>query len=111
MLSLVFKNADALAIRAALEGRWADAAAAFDASADVGGLGVGTRAHRRDDIVAWLGEAGFDVEDWYGIRVVSDHLTDASKDQLAEVLPVEIEASRRDPYRALGRLIHVIARR
>lgn len=43
LLSLVFKNADALAMRPALEGRWADALAAFDAAEDVGGLGVPTR--------------------------------------------------------------------
>jgi hypothetical protein len=53
---------------------------------------------------------GFEVEDWYGIRVVSDHLIGVGADQLDAVLPVEVAASRRDPYRALGRLIHVVAR-
>ena len=110
VLSLVFKNADALAMRPALEGRWADAVAAFDRQEDVGGLGVPTRAHRLADVETWVRDAGFEVEDWYGIRVATDHLTGASSDHLDDVLPVEIEASRRDPYRALGRLIHLVAR-
>lgn len=56
-------------------------------------------------------DAGFELEDWYGIRVMSDHLTAVAGDQLDEVLPAEIEASHRDPYRALGRLIHLVARK
>lgn len=111
MLSLVFKNADALAMRPALEGRWTDAADAFDRNRDVGGLGVPTGAHRRTDVETWLRAAGFEAGDWYGIRVVTDHLTGHGSERLDEVLPVEIEASRRDPYRALGRLIHLLAHR
>lgn len=111
LLSLVFKNGDALAMRPALEGRWTDAATAFDATADVGGLGVTTRAHRRSEVEPWLSAAGFECFAWYGIRVMSDHLGEAPADQVAYVLPVEIEAARRDPYRALGRLIHLVASR
>lgn len=110
-LSLVFKNADALAMRPALEKRWTDAAAAFDATEDVGGMGEPTRAHRRGDVEVWLRDAGFDPNDWYGIRIVTDHLADRPVTELSAVLPVETEASHRDPYRALGRLIHVLATR
>lgn len=111
LLSLVFKNADALAMRPALEGRWTGALAAFDATDDVGGLGVPTRAHALSDVTALLEDAGFDVVTWFGIRVFSDHLLDVPVDDLAAVLPAEAEASRRDPYRGLGRLIHVVATR
>jgi S-adenosylmethionine-dependent methyltransferase len=108
LLSLVYKNSDALAMRPALEGRWSDAARAFDAVSDVGGLGVETRSHRRSDVAAWTAGAGFALREWYGIRVMSDHLREAPAELLEAVLPVEAHASRRDPYRALGRLIHAV---
>jgi S-adenosylmethionine-dependent methyltransferase len=111
LLSLVFKNADALAMRPALEGRWSQAMPAFEATEDVGGLSVSTRAHRRSELEPELSAAGFECLAWYGIRVMSDHLADAPTVRLDEVLPVESEAARRDPYRALGRLIHLVAAR
>ena len=110
LLSVLFKNADALPFRAALEQRWEDALDAFDADRDVGGLGVTTRADRLADVVGALEERGAEIERWYGIRIFSDHLHDASIEDLPRMLPVESTAGGRDPYRALGRLIHVIAR-
>ena len=110
LLSIVFKNADALPVRAALEQRWEEALATFDADRDVGGLGVTTRADRLADVVRDLEERGATIERWYGIRIFTDHLHDAPIEDLARVLPVEATAGGRDPYRALGRLIHVLAR-
>jgi S-adenosylmethionine-dependent methyltransferase len=110
LLSLLFKNADALAMRAALEQRWQDAMKSFEATEDVGGLGVATSAHRLADVEDWLLAAGSTVEAWYGVRIFSDHLNDAPIEQLDQVLPVEAAGAARDPYRALGRLLHVIAR-
>ena len=40
VISLLAKNAAALAMRPALQGRWAEAVEAFGADRDVGGLGV-----------------------------------------------------------------------
>lgn len=111
LVSIVFKNADALAMRPALEGRWADAARAFGATADIGGLGATTRAHRRIDVDAWCEAAGCVPRAWFGIRVMTDHLHDAPLASLDEVLPVESRAARTDPYRAMGRLIHTMYRR
>jgi S-adenosylmethionine-dependent methyltransferase len=44
IVSLIAKNGEALAMRGALERRYADALALFDASADLGRVGVVTRA-------------------------------------------------------------------
>lgn len=110
LLSLLFKNADALPLRAALEERWKVTLAAFDADHDRGGLGVETRADRPADIIALLGERGATVEGWYGIRIFSDHLHDWPVEDLIRFLPLEEAASGRDPYRVLGRLVHVVAR-
>lgn len=45
-----------------------------------------------------MAAGGFESVAWYGIRVMSDHLLDAPGAELADLLPVEIEAARRDPY-------------
>lgn len=108
VLSIVFKNAESLAMRPALEGRWADAVQGFEATADIGGLGATTRAHTRDDVNRWCEAGGWLLRSWFGIRVMSDHLHDVPVTALDEVLPVESRAARRDPYRAVGRLIHAI---
>lgn len=111
VLSIVFKNAEALAMRPALEGRWADAARAFDATADIGGLGVTTRAHTCADVDGWCATAGCVPRAWFGIRVMTDHLHDAPLALLSEVLPIEARAARTDPYRAVGRLVHALYER
>lgn len=110
LVSIVVKNRDALAMRPALEGRWEDALNAFDAPGDAGGLGVVNRAHTRIEVEDALTAAGADVVAWYGIRVMSDAMTSDPDVDLDLVLPVEREAGRRDPYRGVARLLHLVAR-
>lgn len=112
IISIITKNAEALAMRAALEGRFADALAAFGADADIGGMGVRNQAHTVGTVERWLDEAGCDPIAWYGIRVFTDHLGDEPPGEvMADLLAAEEEAGRRDPYRRVARLIHVVARR
>jgi hypothetical protein len=99
-------------MRAALEGRFADAVAAFEAHADRGGLGVETRAHSFDSLVRDLAAEGVEIVAWYGIRVFTDHLGQAPPGpDLDRVLEAEELAGRRDPYRRVARLLHLIGRR
>lgn len=111
LVSLVVKNRDALAMRPALEGRWVDVPAAVDADGDAGGLGVRNTAHRLGEVVDTLRRHGCHLEAWYGVRVVSDGLHDDADADAATVLDAERALTGRDPYRALGRLLHVVARR
>jgi SAM-dependent methyltransferase len=113
MVSLVAKNARALAVRPALEGRWAEARHAFDARHQVNGLGLDTRADTLEDLTALLTGHGIERIAWYGVRLFTDGWTapDAAGDAADEVLAVEYEASRRDPYRMLSRLFHLVGRR
>lgn len=111
VVSVVVKNRDALAMRPALEGRWAQVPAAFDAEGDAGGLGVRNRAHTLAATTAALAEAGCQRVAWYGVRVFSDALSADAEVDLDAVLAAERIAATRDPYRALGRLLHVVARR
>ncbi|MDQ3870864.1 MAG: methyltransferase domain-containing protein [Chloroflexota bacterium] len=112
VVSLLAKNRDALAMRAALEGRWQEALAAFGADYDVGGLGVPTRGDTLTRLWSLMRAAGIEPVAWYGVRVFTDHAGDRFPGADAdEILSVEWEAGRRDPYRAVARLIHVIGTR
>jgi SAM-dependent methyltransferase len=116
IVSLVAKNARSLATRPALEGRWADALAAFDTDRQVNGLGVDTRADTIEELSALLSDAGVTPVAWYGVRLFTDGWA-SSYDQadpggtvnaVDALLAVELEASRRDPYRQLSRLFHLV---
>jgi S-adenosylmethionine-dependent methyltransferase len=112
VISVVAKNAAALALRPALQGRFRDALGAFEADRDVGGLGVVTRGDTVAGIARMLGADGVDVVAWYGVRVLSDHrIGEPPGSDVDDVLEAEWEAGRRDPYRAVARLIHVIGRK
>lgn len=112
IVSILTKNARALAMRPGLEGRYEDALIAFDADRDRGRLGVTNRAHTVPDLSAMLEKHGVEPEQWYGVRVFTDHLDDRRPGpDLAEVLEAEWEAGRRDPYRGVARLVHLIGRR
>ncbi|MGI9048103.1 MAG: methyltransferase [Rubrobacteraceae bacterium] len=111
-ISILTKNADSLAMRPALEGRYRDALSAFDSDRDTGRLGVETRSHTVSGVSKMLEEQGIEVVRWYGVRVFTDHLGDlAPGPGLREILEAEWEAGRRDPYRGVARLVHVLGRK
>jgi S-adenosylmethionine-dependent methyltransferase len=111
-VSVLAKNASALALRPALEGRYEDARAAFEADRDLGRLGVVTRGDTVEGLAALFEGNGIEVVQWYGVRVFTDHLGDRLPDaNLPDVLELEWEAGRREPYRSIARLIHVVGRK
>jgi len=113
VVSIVAKNARALATRPALRGDWPAALAAFNATGDRNGLGIVTRADTIEDLGARLEHRGVDRVAWYGVRYFTDGWTPdrPAIDDEAGALAVELEASRRDPYRAASRLFHLVGRR
>jgi S-adenosylmethionine-dependent methyltransferase len=112
IVSVLTKNAAALAARPALEGRYGDALSMLGADRDRGRLGVMTRGDTVGGLSEAFAVAGLTVEQWYGVRVFTDHLGDSTPDEdLPEILELEWEAGKRDPYRSVGRLIHVVGRK
>ena len=118
IVSIMAGNADASAVRPAMERRWADALAAFDAREEVGVLGVPTRADTVDELSDLMRSRGVEPLDWYGVWHFVDWLdlsgaaVDASdSEQLAAAAAVELEAGRRDPYRQLSRIFHLVGRK
>lgn len=124
LVSVVARNADALAWRPSMRHEWTAALNLLDeqehASAEerdafyINEIGVRARADRLDELVATFERERLRVEQWYGIRVASDDVavdTPAPPpDELARIVEVEDRLGRTDPYRRLGTLVHVIAR-
>jgi hypothetical protein len=118
VVSIMTGNAHASAVRPALERRWSDALAAFDSRHEVGVLGLPGRADTVEEVGGLLRRRGVEPERWYGVWLFVDWLefsgveldaTDA--DQVAATAAVELEASRRDPYRQLSRVFHLVGRK
>ena len=118
IVSIMTGNANAAAVRPALERRWSDALAAFDARTEVGVLGLQGRADTVDEIGTLLRAEGVEPVRWYGVWLFVDwlefggaELDPTDTEQVAATAEVELEASRRDPYRQLSRVFHLVARK
>jgi SAM-dependent methyltransferase len=113
VLSIVAKNVQVMAMRPGHEGDWAGALAAFDHDRQINGLGVDTRGDDVDALSELIRGHGVEPVDWYGVRLFTDGWTPdrPAGDPEDLVLQVELEASRRDPYRQLSRLFHLVGRR
>ena len=109
-ISLLVRNGLATAMRDGLRGDWAAAAAAFDRKDYVNRLGLPAHAHAPADIDAVLGPLGWRRRKWFGVRVFTDHVDQpgpAAAD-LADLLVAERKAGRRDPYRSVAALLHLV---
>ena len=118
IVSIMTGNANATAVRPALERRWDDALASFDARTEIGVLGVPGRTDTVDEISELIRSHGVEPQRWYGVWLFVDWLEfggaelDATDEkQLAATAAVELEASRRDPYRQLSRVFHLVGRK
>ena len=118
VVSIMTGNAKAMAVRPALERRWDDALAAFDARTEIGVLGVPGRADTVEELSELIQSQGVEPLRWYGVWLFVDWLEfsgveldpDDAK-QVAATAAVELEASRRDPYRQLSRVFHLVGRK
>jgi S-adenosylmethionine-dependent methyltransferase len=117
IVSIMTANANAMAVRPALERRWDDALQAFDATREIGVLGVPGRADTVDELSALLRSRGVAPLQWYGVWLFADwlefsgaELNPSDTDQVAAMAAVELEASRRDPYRGVSRVFHLLGR-
>lgn len=111
LLSLVVRNADALALRPGLSGDWEGALAAFDSPAYTNRIGLRARADRLETLTATLAGIGAPLHAWYGVRVFTDQAPDdcppPPAEELERVLAAEDRAGRTDPYRRVAALLHL----
>ena len=109
-LSLLVRNGLAPAMRAGLLGRWAEAARAFDSRDYVNRLGLAAHAHAPQDVDRVLAPLGWRRAAWFGVRVFTDQRDEPAPPaaELAGLLAAEREAGRRDPYRSVAALLHLV---
>lgn len=94
LVSIMALNAHTLALRPALEGRWDDALAAFDASEEVGVLGTQTRADTVEGLSELMRPAEVDAVTWYGVWLFVDWLDlPLESTDVQAVAAVELQAS------------------
>jgi S-adenosylmethionine-dependent methyltransferase len=118
VVSIMTGNAKTGAVRPALERRWADALASFDARTEIGVLGVQGRADTVEELSELMRGRGVQPVRWYGVWLFVDwlefggaELDPGDAQQVAATAAVELEASRRDPYRQLSRVFHLVGRK
>ncbi len=112
LVSVLALNRRTLAVRPALERRWADALAASDAAGEPGGLGRPTRADTVEGLSDLLRRSGVEPVAWYGVWLFTDWLDlPVEGTDLDAVTAVELEAADREPYRRLSRVFHLVGRR
>jgi SAM-dependent methyltransferase len=118
IVSIMTGNAKAMAVQPALERRWDDALASFDARTGIGVLGLPGRADTVEELSELVRARGVEPLRWYGVWLFVDwlefsgaELDPTDSKQVAATAAVELEASRRDPYRQLSRVFHLVGRK
>ena len=118
IVSVMTGNANAAVVRPAMERRWDDAMASFDARTEIGVLGVPGRADTVEELSELMRSRGVEPLRWYGVWLFVDWLEFSGADldpsdskEVAATAAVELEASQRDPYRQLSRVFHLVGRK
>ncbi|MEE1755151.1 class I SAM-dependent methyltransferase [Streptomyces sp. SP18CS02] len=111
LLSLLVRNADALALRPGLAGDWSDTLASFESDTYVSRLGHTVRADRLEDLTATLAGIAAPLQAWYGVRLFTDGVPAEeglpAAEELERLLAAEDRAGRTEPYRRVAALLHL----
>jgi SAM-dependent methyltransferase len=111
LLSLLVRNADALAMRPGLAWDWPAALTAFDTVTYTNRLGLTVRADHLDTLTATLAGIAAPLHAWYGVRVFTDGAPDGAEppawEDLERLLDAEDRAGRTEPYRRVAALLHM----
>ncbi|MER7665723.1 methyltransferase domain-containing protein [Streptomyces sp. NPDC096193] len=111
LLSLLVRNADALAMRPGLAGDFPAALAAFGSDTYTNRLGLPGRADRLDALTATLAGIAAPLHAWYGVRVFTDGADNDAElpaaEDLERLLAAEDRAGRTEPYKRVAALLHL----
>jgi SAM-dependent methyltransferase len=111
LLSSLEKNRPGLPLRPARAWDFDEALRVLTDPVAAGRLGIPNRALTLGELRAALLRAGWVATDAAGIRVFSDGVLEALPEERHQVLlELDRRAGRRDPWRRVARLLHVLAR-
>lgn len=112
LVSVLSVNADAIAMRDGLQGRWRDAIASLRSGCEAGQAYLPSAEPSLGEVAAQLDTLGTTTLAWYGVGIFTDHLTQALVvDEPWDVVEAEWLAGQRDPYRGVARCYHLLAGR
>ncbi|GAB19743.1 putative methyltransferase [Gordonia effusa NBRC 100432] len=118
VVSIMTSNAHATAVLPALKQQWDDALSAFDTRSGLGVLGLPGHTDTPEELGELLRARGVPPVRWYGTWLFVDwldftgvELDPADSARVAKTAAVELEASKRDPYRQLSRAFHIVGRK
>lgn len=112
VLSVVFKNRDALPFRHVAEGRIEEALRVLDDPLDAGNLSIVNRARSRQEVEEALARKGLRPRKAYGVRAFADFVREEpSEPDLERLVSLELRTSEREPYRSVSRLLHLVCGR
>jgi len=110
VLSLCFYNPASIVYRNLIRGNFNWLENAHTYTADDGSL---TPNHpcSIEQVRSWLAQSGFHIKSASGLRVFSDYVVEKrGGHQLPDqVLAMELQFSRQEPYKWLGRYLHIVA--
>lgn len=109
VLSLCYYNAASLIYRNLIRGNFARARQQNTQAFNTQSLTPDFPSSSQE-VSAWLQESGFSVQSTSGIRVFSDYVVRKTGGNLIkeEVLEMELRYSSEEPYKSMGRYIHVM---
>jgi S-adenosylmethionine-dependent methyltransferase len=110
ILSVLEKNREGLAVRPGLAGDHAEAIRVLDDPFAAGRLGIVNRARSAGEVRSLLLRAGWRADGWIGVRLFSDMALTLDEQTHPLLLELDRRAGRREPYRRVARLIHLLAR-
>ena len=106
-LSLAFYNRESIVWKNLLKGN-VDRARAADKAGDAGSL-TPISPQSAPQVLVWLAQQGMAVTQVTGVRCLHDYLFPGVKIEADTLLALERELGRQEPYKWLGRYIHVVA--
>ncbi len=106
-LSLAFYNRESIVWKNLLKGN-IDRARAADKAGEAGSL-TPISPQSAPQVLTWLAERNLSVAQVTGVRCLHDYLFPGVKIEAETLLRLEQELSRQEPYKWLGRYIHVMA--
>lgn len=109
VLSLLTKNAYAQAYRAAGEGHYADARRLLVDPHSVGHLGIPVESYTTQQLADISASLGCLVISWAGVRIFSDFDFDTVAPE--ELVELEWDAAKGDPYRQTASLVHLLVQK